>query len=188
MTRDEFVRCLYPLEVVSGSPVSVEQAKVYYAVLGHLEPAMLETAVARHLRMSTERFLPAPGLLLQYADEAAHGIEMTADQAVDLVWKAVRKHGTFSTDDIRAAQDELGPKITAAMKAAGGYMRFADCSSGDKGTLIAQFREAWNANVRREEQQRRLPAALVPRMNGPEVHRLESTPATPRLVAHGANS
>lgn len=187
INQNELSRILAPVSLACQKAISKEHAGIYHEVLSGLDQESLAIAVSRFLSEAADTSLPMPGLLLRYADEAANGVELTADQAVDLVWKAIRKHKSYDMDCVRAAYADLGPKISAAMDAAGGYQRFCDCSSGDKGTLIAQFREAWNANVRREEQARRLPAALVPRLNGAEVQLRIETPTTPRLVAQGGN-
>lgn len=188
MTRSEFAEATLPLAAAFDRPMTPERLELLWAALKHFEVEHVRAAVNRSILTHEFNAHPPVALLLRFADEAAHGIELTADQAVDLIWKSIRKHAGWDMDSIRAAHADLGPKIVAAMNAAGGYGRFQECSSSEKGTLIAQFREAWNANVRRDEQARRLPAATLPRVNGPEVHRLESTPVTPRLVAQGANS
>lgn len=187
MTNTEMATILAPLEAAFQKHIPEDMGVLYYEVLGQLDPAAVKAAVLRYIYTNESQFLPAPALLLRYADEAAHGVEMAADEAIKLVWDAVRKHHGYDTDCHRAACADLGPKIWDAMKAAGGYQRFCDCESGDKASLTAQFRDAWNANVRREEQSRRLPAALVPRVNGPNHQlRIEAT-GTPRLVAQGVD-
>lgn len=170
MTLDEMCRALAPIALACQKEIDEHHGMVFYGVLKGVSLEHFDAAVSRYLFTAKDQFLPMPGLLLQYADEAAHGVEMTADQAIGLVWHAVKKHQGYDADCHRAAYADLGPKIVAAMKAAGGYQRFCDCESGDKSSLTAQFREAWNASVRREEQYRRLPTALLPRVNGPATH------------------
>lgn len=188
MTRDEFVKATLPLAAAFDKPLSRERLELMFLALQNFDVEAVKVAVNRSILTHEFPSHPPIALLLRYADEAANGIEMTADQAVTLIWQAVRKHRGYDVECHRKAYADLGPKIGAAMDAAGGYQRFCDCDSGEKGTLVAQFREAWNSQVRREEQSRRLPAALVPRLNDSTGQPRIETPATPRLVAQEAKS
>lgn len=189
MTREEFAEALLPLHAAFDNfPMAPACQEMMWEALKGFATEHVAAAVLRAVFTHEHQSHPSVAILLRYADEAANGIEMTADQAVSLIWQAIKKHRGYDVECYRKAYADLGPKIGAAMDAAGGYQRFCDCTSDDKGTLVAQFRQAWDAHVRREEQQRRLPAALVPRVNGPTHQPRIETPATPRLVAQGENS
>jgi hypothetical protein len=188
MTDDEFDAATLPLAAAFPFPMAPAWLRLLRQSVRHFSAEHFTTAVNRAVLTHEHPSHPPIATLVRYADEAANGVEMTADQAVSLIWQAIRKHRGYDVECHRKAYADLGPKIGAAMDAAGGYQRFCDCTSDDKGTLVAQFRQAWDAQVRRDEQQRRLPAALVPRVNGPTHQPRIETPATPRLVAQGGNS
>lgn len=167
MTKEEFAEVTLPLAAGFPFPMAPAWLKLLMEAVKHFDAEHVRVAVLRAVMTHEHQSHPPIATIIRYADEAANGVEMTADQAIGLVWAAVKKHQGHDADCHRAAYADLGPKVVAVMKAAGGYQRFCDCKSADKGTLTAQFREAWNATIRRQEQHRRLPAALVPRVNGP---------------------
>lgn len=177
MTNTQMATLLAPLEAAFQKHIPEDMGLLYYEVLGQLDPAAVKAAVLRYIYTNEDQFLPAPALLLRYSDEFTHGVEMTSDQAVGLIWQAIKKHAGWDMDSVRAAYADLGPKVSAAMDAAGGYQRFQECTSGEKGALIAQFRQAWDAQVRRDEELRRLPSAVFPQLGAARQHRIASQEA-----------
>jgi len=187
MTKEEFANVTLPLAAAFPFPMAPAWLKLLWETLKHFDTAHVKTAVDRAVLTHEHPSHPPIATLLRYADEAANGIEMTAEKAVTLVWQAVRKHGDGTVDGKRKAREELGPRIMQSVDACGGFGRFADCGADGKGTLVAQFRQAWDQQVRRDEQARRLPAVLLPRVNGQEHQLRIEVSGTPRLVAQGAN-
>lgn len=160
MTYDEFLAGLTLLEVAADVVAGDEQRKVYFSTLRDLEPKAWESAVSRCLAELEFKHIPMPGLLRRYADEADHGLDMTADEAFSVLRSAF---ATCPADDPQKARQALGVDVWEIVQSIGGW--FDCCQSEDRGTLFAQFRDAWNSRVRRQQAQRRLPGGLKPRLN-----------------------
>lgn len=188
MDRVEFGKTMLSLAAAFDRELTRERIEIDFKAYGHFPDDAVKAAVARAILEHAYPTLPPTALLLRFADESIHGAEMTFDQALTLVWSACREFGDGSAQGKRDARAKLGPKIMQAVDACGGFGRFSDTGADGKGTLIAQFRSSWEGRVKREEQERRLPAALLPRPSDATHQPRIETPATPRLVAQGVNS
>lgn len=108
--------------------------------------------------------LPPFGRIVALAVESAKGTYITADEAYGLVRKAMIQWGFYEAEKARAF---LGPEIWSIIRGIGGWSSLCNSPITDRGTIFAQFRDAWKGRVERAIAMDRLPEADRPKLAGP---------------------
>lgn len=158
MTREEFALAIAVLEEGVGEQVSERTATVWFEVLQDMPQEALRRAVMRYLAECQYPDLPAVGRLRALAVESMSGVPESAQSAFARVRKAVSRFGYC---DPGGAREVLGQTVWRAIEGVGGWQRFCDCPVSDRGTLMAQFRDALKSIVEREQRDRLLPESLL---------------------------
>lgn len=167
MTRREFLPIVGVLESATGKAFTDPQTDVWFDLLGDLPVSALQAAVKRALLESEYPGLPPIGRIRRLASEAINGLPETPDAAFDRVIRAVRCLGM---DQAALAQQQLGEKTWQAVRGIGGWSALCNSTLTERGTLVAQFRDAWNRITEREQTTLRLPERLrpaLPETDGP---------------------
>lgn len=154
MTRTEFGPILAYLGAACGKSVSVEQAEVYFDLLGDLPVAALRAAARLAVLESQYPTLPPPGTLRQLALEALAVETVPAPaEALVLVTRVLRAPGYQLTAALKALPEPVRHAAEAF-----GWSRLRESTNWT--ATAAQFRDFYAALAGRARRERLLPAPL----------------------------
>lgn len=183
MTKREFITALAVLETGTNETFNEHQVGVWYQMLGHHDADAFKVAIQRCLLERVYRGLPQIGEINRLASEASYGIPLDAEQAFERVREAVCKYGYPAPD---AAAKYVGPEIWQTISGIGGWDRVCDSPIDQRQSLFAQFRDAWQRQQSRRQQQFLLPEGIRPQQR---LGYDETAPhPTVRLLAESLNA
>lgn len=157
LTDAEWVKCSLFLSAAIGRPIPANQLEAYYDLLNDIPFAALKAACKRAIQEQKDNWLPSVGAIRSHASEVINGqLPQYADE-----WETVRKAiQRFGWPRPVEGMASLSPLAQHAVKAIGGWM--AICDSENPSIIGAQFRTAYEAAARREENNRRVSPELRP--------------------------
>ena len=157
LTFPEFQACAAVLIAATGKPMSQATSEVYYELLSDISYEVLKAACKRAIQEQKDNWLPSVGAIRSFASEAINGqLPQYADE-----WETVRKAvSRFGWPRPVEGMASLSPLARKAVHALGGWLVL--CDSDQPTILAAQFRGAYEAAARREENNRRISPELRP--------------------------
>lgn len=159
MTKREYIEAIALLEAAFNRTMTKEQHRAWYAVLQDLDVEPVKAAVIAFLAEGDD--WPTIAKIRRLATEQAEGTQQPHTEAFDRVMRMVRSYGYPFKDRLG---DILTPDQIAAVNQCGGWMRFCDCPPDQKGTLAAQFRDAWKEHTGSRRRRQNLPEAVRPKL------------------------
>jgi len=153
----EFQICAGVLIAATGKPMNPKTVDVYYELLCDISGDVLMAACKRAIQEQRDNWLPSVGAIRSFASEIINGqLPQYADE-----WETVRKAiQRFGWPRPVEGMASLSPLAQHAVKAIGGWM--AICDSENPSIIGAQFRTAYEAAAKREDNNRRISPELRP--------------------------
>lgn len=160
MNKREYMNAIAPLAAAFGRKMPKEQHIAFYSVLKDFEVAPFKRAIIAFLAEGDD--WPTIAKLRRLTTEQIEGSVQPHGEAFDHIMKQVRSYGYPHKDrlDQILTQDEI-----SVIDQVGGWIRFCDCTSNERGTLAAQFRDAWKEHVGGRRRRENLPAEARPKLS-----------------------
>lgn len=158
MTRDEtktilaMMSTVYPLHLMAA--VTEMTVNVWAQMLGDLEYKPVQAATAAWI--ATEHYPPTIADIRERVTEAALPPVSPPETAWKLINAAVTRYGRNWPDKARVM---IGEDIWRTV-ARFGWSHFCDMDMTHEATQFAQFREAYNAGIKRERVAAQIPASV----------------------------
>lgn len=170
LTPEEWAVCSSLLSAGIGRAIPANQLQVYYDLLTDIPLATLKGACMRALQEQKDNWLPSVGLIRSLASEVGNGLLPNWADEWDHVRMLVRSCGYMRKGDAMRA---MSPVTQQAVKGVGWE---SICDSENIAIQAAQFRMAYEAAAKREQDMRRISPELRPAIEyGPS-----TTPAVDR--------
>ena len=157
LSRGEFATCAAYLTAGCGRQMGKEQMEVYYDALNDISFPVLKACCKRAIQEHKDSWLPSVGAIRSFASEAINGQLPQYSDEWEAVRKAISRFGWPRPIDGMAS---LSPLTQHAVKAIGGWR--VVCESENASITGAQFRAAYEAAAKREDNNRRISAELRP--------------------------
>ena len=157
LTFQQFQLCAGVLIAATGRPMNEKTADVYFDLLSDIPLEVLKAACKRAIQEQRDSWLPSVGLIRSFASEAINGQLPQYGDEWETVRKAVSRFGWPRPVEGMAS---LSPLAQHAIRAIGGWMTV--CDSENPSITGAQFRTAYEAAAKREDNNRRISPELRP--------------------------
>lgn len=126
----------------------------WYGLLGDLDFKMTRTALIKWL--SLERYPPTPSDLRGILVDSQTKDKLTAEQAWRIVLEAISKYGSYSeVEALLSLPDEVREIVKSF-----GWRHYCQMQSSDIPTYFAQFRNAYNAECKKQKERAQIPESV----------------------------
>ena len=119
MTKSEFAPIMAYLSAAVGKPIAPETVAVYFDLLADLPADVLQMAAKRVALKHQWPTFPSAAEIREEATQTIAGelFPMTAAEAWDLAWRAVKSMDLELPDTVKRAQEKLPPIVWQVMTA-----------------------------------------------------------------------
>lgn len=127
-----------------GFEVDETRHRLWHEMLGHLEYAVAQAAIRKHIAES--KWPPTVAEVLEAAREVVFGPALLATDVWPQVLAAIRRYGNYGES---RAREQLPAAVLEVIDALGGWQHV--CMSENLDMLRAHFLRAWDSIVAREK-------------------------------------
>jgi len=168
LTKHEFGVALAVLGIGTGETINAKELEIWYQCLQDIPLPTLQSAIMRYLCEGDD--WPSIAKIRKLASAATYGECITFGESFEQMLAAVRKHGFCNA---QAARESLDNLTWRTIQGLGGWEAVCDSQTGQRATLRAQFRMAYESLREREERHRSLPEAVHPRIENPAQRKVD---------------
>lgn len=154
---EEFLTAVREVEIACGKEIPLRLAQLWWKHLNDLPLGSVIGAIDWTISERKFHGLPMVGEIRSKAVELMQGPKMTPEEAFSLCRKVASRYGLMQATE---ARETLGEQVWKALDGIGGWKRFCDSPVDERAALYAQFRDAWQRQLERDQSLAIMPKRL----------------------------